>query len=148
MLWRVHLAIGLHQTASQYKALVLVKLNAQAHWAWLKLSLCLLVRFPNWHVSGCHFQAQEQVGWGTRLLSICSKCIRLWSTCMLEKEIGLVPLLHRRFRSRYRSGQTWANLLHLWTDELQEKKCNIVWNTSGCEQVIGIAPHVFPPGES
>ena len=24
-----------------------------------------LVGFPNWHVSGCHFQ--EQVGWGTRL---------------------------------------------------------------------------------
>ena len=25
----------------------------------------IVVGFPNWHVSGCHFQ--EQVGWGTRL---------------------------------------------------------------------------------
>ena len=29
----------------------------------------LIVRFPNWHVSGCHFQ--EQVGWGTWLHNSC-----------------------------------------------------------------------------
>ena len=30
-----------------------------------RILLYFLVGFPNWHVSGCHFQ--EQVGWGTRL---------------------------------------------------------------------------------
>ena len=42
-----------------------------------------VVRFPNWHASGCHFQ--EQVGWGTRLeiwplwLQVPSKILPAWA---------------------------------------------------------------------
>ena len=43
-----------------------------------RFSISLIVRctyfvvgFPNWHVSGCHFQ--EQVGWGTWLIFCCCK---------------------------------------------------------------------------
>ena len=35
----------------------------------LKWFLLILVGFPNWYVSGCHFQ--EQVGWGSWLWTIC-----------------------------------------------------------------------------
>ena len=36
----------------------------------------IVVGFPNWHVSGCHFQGQ--VGWGTWLIDLCS---RFWVKC-------------------------------------------------------------------
>ena len=48
-----------------------------------------LVGFPNWHVSGCHFQ--EQVGWGTWLLTpcYCEKTLRhLWDN--YETTLGIL----------------------------------------------------------
>ena len=51
-------------------------------WHWISNSCPNLVRLPNWHVSGCHFQ--EKVGWGTKL----SKFSKILQERWFEIKIG------------------------------------------------------------